>query len=136
MTAKSEDVEIWRVARALVCAIYGVTGRGGFFRDACLRDEVRQGSVSLLADLGQALETGRTATAASLVEDMLGRCSRVRSLLIVAADQDYLTDVELHGLSGQLLSLRDGVAAFFAVSRHQQGEAARQNVAVLYNGVP
>ena len=136
MAMKFEDVEVWRVARALVCAIYGVTGRGGFFRDACLRDVVRQGAVSILANLGQVLEAGGpnggNEMESDLVVEVLSACTRLRSILIVAADQDYLSDVEVHGLCGQVQGLRDGVAQLFAAAGSDS--AAAPPLPVLYNG--
>lgn len=129
-TRQLEEHELWRLARAMVCGLYGVSGRGGFFRDACLRDRVRSSAVELLSTVAEGVSL---ETAAAALGEVRRRCVRLRSELVVAGDQGYLGDVELRALVAQIDDLELAVRRSTAPPRgaeEQPGEddARRQPV--------
>jgi hypothetical protein len=105
MPNRLEESDLWRQARALVCAVYGVTGRGGFFRDVALRDDVRREAVAFLSRIAESIEVSGAPAARSVEPISAAMVVRLRSYLVVAADQGYLTEVELDGLAGQLAQI-------------------------------
>lgn len=105
MPSGIEESDLWRQARALVCAVYGVTGRGGFFRDVALRDDVRREAVAFLSRIAESIEASRAPSGRPTEPVSGAMVVRLRSYLVVAADQGYLTDVELDGLAGQLTQI-------------------------------
>ena len=118
-TRQLEEHELWRLARAMVCGLYGVTGRGGFFRDACLRDRVRSSAVELLSTVAEGVGL---EGAAPVLGEVRRRCVRLRSELVVAADQDYLADVELRAQVAQIDDLELAVRRATATPRGAAGQ--------------
>ncbi len=89
----------------MVCAVYGVTGRGGFFRDVSLRDEVRRQAVTVMAAIAEGVDPALRADAtleAPWRSVLRTSSARLRAYLFVACDQGYLSDVELDALVRQL----------------------------------
>lgn len=131
-TRRLEEHELWRLARAMVCGLYGVSSRGGFFRDACLRDRVRSSAVELLSTVAEGV--GLEGAAVALGE-VCRRCVRLRSELVVAADQGYLGDVELRALVAQIDDLESAVRRSTAAPRTAPeqpiGGDARRSVDLL-----
>ncbi len=102
MAKRLEDGEVLQQARALISAVYGVTGRGGFFRDVGLRDDVRREAIGFMATIAEGLEAPGDETRRSVLAVARRMSVRLRAYLVVAADQGYLGDVELDALIGQL----------------------------------
>lgn len=123
MTTRFEEFEEWQKSRSLVCAIYGVTARGGFHRDPGLRERLRADAVCIMSTLAVASDAA-PARRVRTVGRAARTCSSLSSNLVVAFDQGYLTDVELCALHGQASDLRDAIRAR-AVETAAQSEVTR-----------
>jgi four helix bundle protein len=53
---KFEDLEAWKLARALTGLIDNVTGVGDFSRDFALRDQLRRASISIVSNIAEGFE--------------------------------------------------------------------------------
>ncbi len=118
MAKRLEDGEMLPQARALISAVYGVTGRGGFFRDVGLRDDVRREAIGFMSTIAEGLEAPDDEARRSVFAVARRMSVRLRAYLVVAADQGYLGDVELEALVGQLGDISRGLR------RESQGHAA------------
>lgn len=53
---KFEDLEAWRLARALANRIYDVSSKSQFNRDYALRDQIRRAAVSIASNIAEGFE--------------------------------------------------------------------------------
>ena len=85
-----EDLIAWQKARELTKEIYKVTKSGEFAKDFGLRDQIRRASVSIMSNLAEGFERGRTTEFHQYISTAKGSCAEVRSQLYVAWDASYL----------------------------------------------
>ena len=86
-----EDIEAWQKARALVKTVYGLTSDGAFSRDYALRNQMRRAAVSIMANIAEGFERGGDKEFLQFLALAKGSSGEVRSHLIVAMDQGYVT---------------------------------------------
>jgi len=55
-----EDILVWQKAREITGKIYSITANGEFARDFGLGDQIRRASVSIMANIAEALRGDRT----------------------------------------------------------------------------
>jgi len=48
-----EDLEAWKLARALTGLVYAASGTGNFVRDFALRDQIRRASISIVSNIAE-----------------------------------------------------------------------------------
>lgn len=87
---KFEDLIAWQKARELTKEIYKVTKSGEFARDFGLRDQIRRASVSVMSNLAEGFERGRTTEFHQYLSIAKGSCAEVRCQLYIAWDAEYL----------------------------------------------
>jgi four helix bundle protein len=91
MAERFEDLRAWQTARTLTNEVYAVSKRGPFENDWALKDQIRRAAISVMSNIAEGFES---RTRARFV-DFLGRAKasagEVRSQLVIAYDQDYLS---------------------------------------------
>ncbi|HEX8734421.1 MAG TPA: four helix bundle protein [Pyrinomonadaceae bacterium] len=85
-----EDLIAWQKARELTREIYKITNSGDFAKDFGLREQIRRASVSIMSNLAEGFERGRTTEFHQYISIAKGSCAEVRSQLYVAWDAEYL----------------------------------------------
>lgn len=85
-----EDLIAWQKARELTREIYKIKKSGEFAKDFGLRDRIRRASVSIMSNLAEGFERGRTTEFHQYLSIAKGSCAEVRSQLYVAWDAEYL----------------------------------------------
>ncbi|HLM01954.1 MAG TPA: four helix bundle protein [Pyrinomonadaceae bacterium] len=85
-----EDLIAWQKARELTGEIYKTTKSGEFAKDFGLRDQIRRAAVSIMSNLAEGFERGRTTEFHQYLSIAKGSCAEVRSQLYVAWDAEYL----------------------------------------------
>jgi four helix bundle protein len=87
----SEDLEIWKDARALTREIYQLTRDSKFSKDFVLRDQIRRAVVSIMSNIAEGFERGGNQEFIQFLYVAKASCGEVRSQLYVALDQSYVS---------------------------------------------
>lgn len=99
MAERFEDLRAWQTSRTLTNEVYAVTKRERFESDWALRDQIRRAAISVMSNIAEGFES---RTRARFI-DFLGRAKasakEVRSQLVVARDQEYITSEEFDRIS-------------------------------------
>ena len=95
-----EDLIAWQKARLLTAAIYRITSQGAFARDFGLRDQIRRAAVSVMSNIAEGFERGKSNEFHQFLCVAKASCAEVRSQLYVALDAAYTTRDEFDELSG------------------------------------
>ncbi len=93
-----EDIEAWKVARALTQQIYQLSERGGFARDYGLRDQMRRAAVSVMSNIAEGFESRSQAMFADFLGRAKGSAGELRAQLYVALGAGYLSQEEFSRL--------------------------------------
>lgn len=86
-----EDFVAWQKARVLTAEIYKITDEGKFARDFGLRDQIRRAAVSIMSNIAEGFERGRSAEFHQFLSIAKASCAELRSQLYVALDAGYLS---------------------------------------------
>ncbi len=100
-TARFEDLVAWQKARALTASIYRATDSGNFARDFGLRDQVRRAAVSVMSNVAEGFERGKSAEFHQFLCIAKASCAEVRSQLYVALDVGHLNHQSFTALLAQ-----------------------------------
>jgi four helix bundle protein len=85
-----EDFIAWPKARELTAIVYRATEQGKFQKDYGLRDQMRRASVSIMANIAEGFERGRSSEFHQYLSVAKASCAELRSHLYVALDAQYL----------------------------------------------
>ena len=92
--SRFEDLDVWRIARELVKAVYALTLGNGFRRDLGVVDQIRRAAVSVMNNIAEGFERGSDKDFIRFLFIARGSVGEVRSLLYVALGQGYLSESE------------------------------------------
>ena len=102
---KFEDLEAWKLARALTGLIYNVTGIGNFSRDFALRDQLRRASILIVSNIAEGFERDGDKEFIQFLSMAKGSCGEVRAQLYLALDRNYITQEQFGQLSSKAIEL-------------------------------
>ncbi len=80
----------WQKARVLAAEIYKITEEGKFAKDYGLKDQVRRAAVSVMSNIAEGFERGRSTEFHQFLSVAKASCAELRSQLYVALDAGYL----------------------------------------------
>ena len=100
-----EDFVAWQKSRVMAAEIYKITEQGKFAKDFGLRDQIRRAAVSVMSNIAEGFERGRSAGFHQFLSIAKASCAEVRSQLYVALDVGYLTREEFHELMTKAVEL-------------------------------
>ncbi len=110
---KFEDLDSWKVARELTNKIYSITKKEKFSKDYGLKDQIQRASVSILANIAEGFDSRSDKSFINFLSYAYRSATEVQSLLYVASDQKYISEIEfdnlyseikkVHGLIGGLI---------------------------------
>lgn len=107
---KFEDIEAWKLARALANRIYDVTSKSDFSRDYGLRDQIRRASISVVSNIAEGFERDGDREFLQFLFVAKGSCGEVRAQLYLAYDRKYLTEDEFDELTQKTRQLSRMIA--------------------------
>lgn len=105
-------LKVWQRGKALAVKIYEISGKGRFYSDQSLRDQVRRAAVSIPSNIaeGDALGTDRQSVRHFHIAK--GSCAELMTQLEIAKEigyitKDFLEEIieECLGVSGMLQRL-------------------------------
>jgi len=91
-----EDLEAWKIARDLTNNVYSLTRNERFARDFGLKDQICRASVSVMSNVAEGFERDGDKEFINFLSIAKASAGETRSLLYVALDQDYISDVEFN----------------------------------------
>jgi four helix bundle protein len=86
-----EDFVAWQKARVLTAEIYKATSEGNFAKDFGLKDQIRRAAVSIMSNIAEGFERGRSSEFHQFLSIAKASCAELRAQLYVALDADYLS---------------------------------------------
>jgi four helix bundle protein len=119
---KFEDFVAWQKARVLTREIYRVTEQGKFSRDFGLRDQVRRAAVSIMSNIAEGFERGRSSEFHQFLSVAKASCAEVRSQFYVALDVGHLTEQEFNDLMGKAVEVGRILGGLRASVEHRRNE--------------
>jgi four helix bundle protein len=93
-----EDLVAWQAARELTNAVYRCSSQGLLAKDYPLRDQLRRSAISIMANIAEGFERGGDEEFLQFLGIAKGSCGEVRSLLVIATDQGYITDPDAESI--------------------------------------
>ena len=118
-----EDLIAWQKARVQTGKIYKVTEQGKFSRDYGLRDQIRRAAVSIMSNIAEGFERGRSAEFHQFLSVAKASCAELRSQLYVALDANYIEQATFNELMTQATEvgqITGGLRAAIQRKRDQQ----------------
>jgi four helix bundle protein len=117
---KFEDLIAWQKGRVLTGKIYALTGQGKFARDFGLRDQMRRAAVSIVSNIAEGFERGRSAEFHQFLSIAKGSCAELRTQLYVAYDAGYLSQEVFNELMANAVEVGHIIGGLrAAVQRHR-----------------
>ncbi len=110
MKKQFEDLLVWKGARELVNKIYALTKKENFRKDFCLVDQIRRAGVSIMSNIAEGFERGSNVELIQFLYIAKGSCGEVRTQLLIAFDQKYISKEEL----GEVRELAKRVSGMLA----------------------
>lgn len=115
-----EDLEAWKMARALTASIYGVSGTGAFSRDFALRDQIRRASISIVSNIAEGFERDGDKEFLQFLSMAKGSCGEVRAQLSLAIDQKYVSGAQFEELTAKAIELSRVISGLIRYLRQSQ----------------
>jgi four helix bundle protein len=100
-----EDFVAWQKARELTAAIYKATSEGNFARDYGLKDQIRRAAVSIMSNIAEGFERGRSSEFHQFLSIAKASCAELRSQLYVALDAGYLAEEDFSRLMAMAIEV-------------------------------
>ncbi len=112
-----EDIHAWQKARELVSTIYDISADGEFGREFALRNQIRNASISIMANIAEGFDRGTNKEFIQFLTIARASCSEVKSHLYVVLDRGYVNQDEFHTLYGQATSITSLIDGFIRYLR-------------------
>jgi four helix bundle protein len=115
-----EDLEAWKLARALTSLVYNVSSTGSFNRDFALRDQIRRAAISIVSNIAEGFERDGDKEFLQFLSMAKGSCGEVRAQLSLALDQNYISQTQFHELTTKAIELSRMISGFIRYLRQSQ----------------
>ena len=93
-----DELRVWQQGKELANAVSALTDRDPLRRAFALRDQLRRASVSIVANIAEGFAQGSDRSFARYLVIARGSTAEVRSLLILASEQQLIRPIELESL--------------------------------------
>jgi four helix bundle protein len=86
-----DELDIWKLARALNARLYHETEHGAITRDFGLRDQIRRASISIMANIAEGFERDSKGEFIRFLRIAKGSAGEVKSHLHAVEDAGYMS---------------------------------------------
>ena len=115
MKAKNiEELLVWQRARELVNKVYDLTKNQSFRKDFSLVDQIRRAVISVMCNIAEGYERGSNVEFIQFLYIAKASCGEVRTQLMIAFDQGYISKEELEKAKEVALKLSGMLSNFIA----------------------
>ena len=87
---KFEDIEVWKLGREVVKAVYGLTNKGPFAKDWGLKDQIQRAAVSVTSNIAEGYVRRGNKEFVKFLWISKGSAAEVQSQLYHALDLEYV----------------------------------------------
>ncbi len=118
-----EDLPAWQAARVLVRAVYRASGKGSFYADRDLRDQIRRAALSTMANVAEGFSRRSDKEFLQFLFTAKASAAEVQSHLYAALDQAYLDEAGFRGLFRETESFKkqaSGLISYLQRSRSRK----------------
>ena len=91
MAKRFEDIEVWRLSRALVKDVYTLTSLTNIKKNYCITDQIQRAALSVMNNISEGFERQSNKEFIYFLKIAKGSVGEVRSILYV------LTDLKIGG---------------------------------------
>jgi len=120
MKKQFEDLLVWKGARELVNKIYLLTKKENFRKDFSLVDRIRRAGVSVMSNIAEGFERGSNSELIQFLYIAKGSCGEVRTQLVVAFDQKYISGEEMEQAKELAKKVSGMLSNFITFLKHSQ----------------
>ncbi len=113
-----EEIEGWQMARRLTFEIYQASKKSLFAKDSGLQKQVRNASVSIMANVAEGFERGGSGEFQQFLAIAKGSAAEVISHLYVALDQGYIDHEEFGRLEKLARDTGQKIGGLMSYLRH------------------
>lgn len=100
--------------------IYAVTEQGSFAKDFGLKDQIRRAEVSIVSNIAEGFERGRSAEFHQFLSVAKGSCAELRAQLYVALDAGHLKQDTFDKLSLEAIEVSRIIGGLRAAVQRQR----------------
>ncbi len=94
-----EELDAWKVSRALAKDVYALCRRDSLARDYSLSDQLRRAAVSVMNNIAEGWESVHPAEKCRFFDFARRSCGELRSMSYVMLDNQFITEPEQRRLS-------------------------------------
>ena len=107
-----EDLEIWKLARAICREVYRLTNTSPFNKDFSLKDQIRRSSGSIMDNIAEGFEREGRKEFIQYLSVSKGSAGECRSQSYRAYDNKYITDEDFKKLYDKLILESQKISSF------------------------
>ena len=85
-----EEMDAWKQSRELARQIYHHTGQGALGNELTLKEQLRQAATSIMTNIAEGYVRSNRDDFIRFLTVANGACAKIRSLLIISQDQDFI----------------------------------------------
>jgi four helix bundle protein len=115
-----EDLECWKIARALTKRVYHVSSDGLLSKDFDAKNQFRRASVSTMNNIAEGFGRFQRNDFKRFLEIALGSAYEVKSMLYLFEDLGYLSKEDLTYLHEQTVKLQNYLKALMKTLINQK----------------
>lgn len=109
---KIEDLVVWQLAMELTNVIYSITNNISFNKDFALRDQIRKSAISVPSNVAEGFERNSTNQFLYFLVIAKGSSGELRTQLLIAKNQNYISESEFHSINIQALEVSKKLGSF------------------------
>jgi four helix bundle protein len=114
MAKMFEDLEVWKLSRALVKEIYSITATDKINRNFSLKDQIQRAALSIMNNISEGFERHSDREFAYFLNIAKGSAGEVRSMLFVLLDMHYIDNVVFKKIYDQTMTISKSLSGFIS----------------------
>jgi four helix bundle protein len=123
-----EELHIFCEARGLVSDLWKLSRSGAFARDLVLVNQIRRAALSVMSNIAEGFERRSRPDFARFLVIAKGSCGEVRAQLLVALDQQYLTEEQHATFCARTKQISAGLANLASYLRNSKNKRSVENM--------
>ena len=100
-----EDLEVWRLARAVTSQVYALAKSTNLSKDHGLRDQICRAAVSVMSNIAEGFERRSDKSMMQFAAIARGSAGELRSQLYVALDAGYFSQEQFSGVYAEVVRI-------------------------------
>lgn len=117
---KFEDIEGWKMARAVSNCVYDFTSSEPCCRDYAFINQIRRAAVSIMSNIAEGFERDGNKEFLQFLSVAKGSCGEVRSQLYIALDREYVDQTQFDAIHGILMETSRTIAGLMKYLKNSE----------------